>query len=862
LTLLLQSVKIEKVLPTSSFPTYLASGMRVSFNLGWQLRICFLVAAFAQFVVNPLSYSADRDLENQFENEVRPLLAEYCIKCHGGEKQEGGLRLDTRDAMLAGGDSGAAVLPGALADSLIVSAVRYESLEMPPSGQLTAEQIAVIENWVEKGAVWPTHDSASGMEIRPKSGVSDEDRNYWAFRPLARPSVPDISNTGFAERATTAIDAFVVAKLREQNLGLAPEADRRTLLRRVYFDLIGVPPTMDEASEFLSSSDPAAYEQLVDRLLDDSRYGEKWARHWLDLVRYAESDGFNQDAYRPNAYLYRDWVIEALNDDKPYDQFVLEQLAGDEVEVDNPKAITATGFLRHYIYEYNQRDVRTQRNNILNDLTDVAGEVFFGLGVGCARCHDHKFDPILQRDYFRLQASFASFLPRYDVLFDEPQRLKQYQEAQSTWENATKELREKIDGLEMPIKNSMAKSALEKFPVDVRPLLRKPALERDGYEEQIAWLAHLQVLEEWNKADFSKLLKGDKKTEWEQLQQELKKFDHLKPPKPMNVMAAGNVLTAPPVTTIPNSSDTQPVEPASFEVFGAGSLESWDKDSKAAGRRTALAHWINSPENPLPHRVIVNRVWQYHFGNGIVQNSSDFGRLGVPPTHPELLDWLANYFLENGRSLKRLHRLIVTSAVYRQASQNQSFANAGNEVDIENRLLWRFPSRRLDAEQIRDAMLVCSQKLDETAGGPAADHESFRRSIYTKIKRNKPNAMLVTFDAPDGNASVAKRNVTTTPIQSLMLANFDWPLAVATAMAEDLVRCDSDVSNQIRQAYWRCVQREPTELELARAQSFVQFVAADASEKELKETEANSRVSGLVDLCHVLFNSSEFLYVD
>ncbi len=485
-----------------------------------------------------------------FESKVRPVLVKSCVKCHGAEKQEGGLRLDSIDAMLKGGDSGPAVMPHAVADSLIVSAVRYEGIDMPPSGQLPEEEQAAIAEWVEQGAVWPEHNGAT-LELRSKSGITEEDKRYWAFQPLRRPSLPTVSNHNEAAPIRTAIDAFVQEQLDASELQFAPPADARTLMRRVYFDLIGVPPTVGEAQEFLAEADqPGAYERLVERLLDDPRYGEKWARHWLDLVRYAESDGFNQDAYRPNAYLYRDWLIRSLNEDKPYDQMVLEQIAGDELDETNPDFLAATGYLRHWIYEYNQRDVRTQWSNILNDLTDVTGEVFFGLGVGCARCHDHKFDPLLQRDYYRLQASFATFMPRDDRLYGTQEELAKYRERLAEWESATERIRAEIAAIEDPIRKSIEQKAIDKFPIDVRPLLRRDPAHRDGYEDQIAHLAHLQTLEEWNKLDFSKTLKGDQKAKWEALQAELKAHDKLKPKKPMAVMSAGNIDRAPPPTKI------------------------------------------------------------------------------------------------------------------------------------------------------------------------------------------------------------------------------------------------------------------------------------------------------------------------
>ncbi len=856
-----------------------------------------LVAALATSSIAEEGLVSEADAKF-FENEVRPLLADHCIKCHGREKQEGGLRLDTRQGMIDGGDSGSALEPGDVDGSQIIAAIRYEDYEMPPSGQLSKEKIQIIQEWVARGAPWPSHSGDGGMELRSVSGITDEDRSYWAFKPLAEWEPPALSKPELSARLRSPIDSFVLARLEQQGLQLAPQADRRTLLRRAFFGLLGVPPSEEEARRFFSDDHPDAYANLIDRLLDDPRYGEKWARHWLDLVRYAESDGFNQDAERPTAYLYRDWVIRVLNEDMPYDQFVLQQLAGDEIDPSDPQLLTATGFLRHWIYEYNQRDVRTQWSNILNDLTDVTGEVFFGLGMGCARCHDHKFDPILRRDYYRLQATFASFIPKDDKPYATEEELAQYHQELASWESEAGRLLQEIKALEQPKRQQVRNQALNKFPLDVRPILRKPAAERDGYEHQIADLAERQVLVEYAKLDFAKVLRGEDKERWGALQAEMKELDAGKPQVPVKIMAAGEVPTAPPPTFIPpRLADSDPVPPESFEVFGSESLcgefeSEFDPDSaspakRTSGRRTALARWINSPDNPLPHRVIVNRIWQYHFGSGIVRNTSDFGRLGVPPTHPQLLDWLAIWFLDHGRSLKELHRLIMTSSVYMQASQRTASDTAlGDRIDSENYLLWHYPARRLDAEQIRDAMLVASGSLQAQSGGPSSEHDSYRRSVYTKIKRNKHHPFLVTFDAPDGSSSVGRRNVTTTPNQALLLTNASWPLKLAGEMAGRLIEAAPRPGEHVRMAYLRCLQREPTAEEQQQALGFLRsylpdereldrFAAGSADEEageaaaEASQTiepadclEDESYRAALTDLCHVLFNSSEFLYLE
>lgn len=844
-----------------------------------------------------------------FESHVRPLLIESCLKCHGPDKQEGNLRLDSREALLKGGDSGPAIEAGHADKSLLVSAVKHQELEMPPNKQLPDAQVATLVKWIENGAHWPASASA-GLEIRQQSALGDDDRDYWAFQPLARVDVPDLGADPNADRRQNDLDAFIIAKLTEQGLTMAPSAEPLILLRRLYFDLVGVPPTPAEIDKFQSDPPHEAYERLVDRLLDDPRYGQRWGRHWLDLVRYAESDGFKLDSYRPSAYLYRDYVIDSLNRDVPYDQFVTEQLAGDELPVVDSRSLAATGYLRHWIYEYNQRDVRTQWNNILNDLTDVTGEVFLGLGLGCARCHDHKFDPILQKDYFRLQASFAAFLPRDDSFQGEASEIATYQSNLRQWESATESIRQEMAILEQPVRDKVANKAIDKFPPDIRPLLRRTTQDRDPYEVQIADLAFRQVANEWQALDYAKQLTGEAKERWQALKNQLAEFDHLKPSQRNSIMAAGETgPVAPPTFIPPQSADAEPIVPAKLEVLGGEPLPALaPAGGRSTGRRTALAAWINDPANALPHRVIVNRVWQYHFENGIVANASDFGRLGQPPTHPELLDWLAGWWLENGRSFKRLHKLIVSSATYRQASQHPE-RDQYAQIDNENRWLWHFPARRLDAEQVRDAMLVAAGVIDWQSGGPASEHTDFRRAIYTKVLRNKPDPLLSVLDAPDGTSTIAKRSVTTTAVQSLLLANAPLPLKVAQAMANDLRSEQPSTEEQIKLAFQRCFSRPPSASELERALQFLDEQvpladatvaaeiiaesaeqdktenatagsetvksASDAAKTEVAaktETESaksgrddsrlNSYARALGDLCHVLLNSSEFLYVD
>ncbi len=481
-------------------------------------------------------------------------------------------------------------------------------------------------------------------------------------------SPPDVEPAGWARND---LDRFVLAKLRTHGLLPAAEADRRAVVRRLYFDLTGLPPAPEEIDAFVADPAPDAYERLVDRLLDSPRYGERWARHWLDLVRYAESDGFRQDAFRPHAWRYRDYVIRAWNDDKPYDRFILEQLAGDEVAPHDPDALAATAYLRHWIYEYNQRDVRTQWDNILNDITNVTGEVFLGLGVGCARCHDHKFDPILKEDYFRLKAFFTPLLPRDDLPYATGEAWQQYQTQLAVWREKTAEIRRQIDELERPLVEAARKRAADKFPRDIREMLLKEPSQRAPLEHQLAELANRQAKEEVAKVNFGSQLKGDERARWEQLQGEMKQLDDLRPKDLPPAFTVTDVGPVAPSTLIAGARERREVEPGFPTVLDPATAAIVPPASgDSTGRRTALARWLASPANPLTARVMVNRIWQQHFGVGLVATASDFGRLGEPPSHPELLDWLASRFMADGWRFKPLHRLIVTSATYRQAAMH------------------------------------------------------------------------------------------------------------------------------------------------------------------------------------------------
>lgn len=791
-----------------------------------------------------------------FEMKIRPLLAQRCFDCHGPDTQESGLRLDSLAAMLTGGDSGPAVVPGQPDESLLVEAINYVSLEMPPDGKLEGEEIAALTAWIKMGSPWPGAGGDSKAEMPPKEKITKEDRAWWAFQPVRDPPVPKVDS----DWCRTDLDRFIYRGLEEAGISPAAEAESRALVRRVYFDMTGLPPSPEEVERYLNDPSPDRYERLVDRLLDSPRYGERWARHWLDLVRYAESDGWRQDAFRPEAHKYRDYAIAALNADKPYDRFVLEQLAGDEIAPGDPDAISATQYLRHTTYEYNQRDVATQWTLIVDEVTDVTGDVFLGMGMACAKCHDHKFDPILREDYYRLRAFFAPLAWREDQPVATVEKLAEHKQRLAAWEVKTASIRRELAAIEWPaLLKHAGGQGFNKFAPELQAILLKQPEDRSPLEQQLAELALRQL--ELKRDKLPEHLKGEQKERWQKLREQLAEFEAEKPkPLPTRAFAAADVGPEPPPNRIPGDRRGRDIPPGFLSVLGEApaSIDPPPAVLGSTGRRTALAKWIADPDNPLSTRVIVNRVWQYHFGRGLVATSNDFGRLGERPSHPELLDWLTRRFLEGGWRLKPLHRLILTSAAYRQTALRSPPAAAA-EKDPENRLLWRMPTRRLDAEQIRDALLAASGELDLTMGGPSVDASAPRRSIYRKMLRNKPDPLLDLFDAADGLTSTPLRDVTTTPLQALELINGPWTLQRAQAFAARLKRERSSPADQVERAYELACQRPPTAAERETAVGFLRQQTAKLAEHGASRT---AETEALADFCHMLLNSNEFLYVD
>ena len=678
---------------------------------------------------------------------------------------------------------------------------------------------------------------ASGETQKP---FSQSDREYWALVPPRARPVPAVR---VSERMRQPVHAFIEARLEAEGIQPAPPADRATLIRRVYLDLIGLPPSPDEVQQFVNDSSPDAYEKLVDRLLASQHFGERWARHWLDLVRYADSDGYKKDAFRPLIWRYRDYVIRSFNSDKPFDQFVLEQLAGDELYPDDPEALAATGYLRLWAYECNQADIRTQWNHILNDVTENMGEVFLGLGLRCARCHNHKFDPILRRDFFRFRAFFAPLWPREDMTYSTLEQRAEYQEKKATWQEIASAVLEAIEKIEAPHRKQAEKKPIDRFPDYVIEIITNDHTDLTPLERQFLHLANVQLDE--RRGNYRSRIRGEKRKRWEALQEQLREFDKYKPGPLPPIMGVTDIGLEAPPTFIPGGS--RPVPPGILSLLDPEpmAIEPPPGRQDTTGRRTALARWIASPDNPLTARVFVNRVWQQLFGLGIVPTPNDFGRQGESPSHPELLDWLARRFMENGWRPKPLIRILVTSVTYRRASTYDGDDRA-RKADPDNRLLWRMRVRRLDADQIRDAMLAVSGELDRTTGGPSVTEDKPRRSIYVRHLRNRPPELSAAFDGPDSFTSCAKRDVTTSPTQVLLLINGEWPLARARRWAERVSKEYSATEARIRQVFNTALGREPEPEERKLAQRYL----TQWSESTERNTDSSGEQTRLKDMPH------------
>ncbi len=708
-----------------------------------------------------------------FETNIRPLLVEHCYKCHSqqAKKVRGGLLLDSRAGWVKGGDTGPAIIPGKPDQSLLIKAVRYQDdVKMPPKGKLTPKQIDLLVQWVRMGAPDPRTETAAPAVRKPVD--VEQGRSFWAFQPLRTVALPAVNDkVGWCR---TPIDHFILAKLEAKGLRPNPPADRRTLIRRIYFDLIGLPPTPEEIDAFVRDPDPRAYENLIDRLLDSPHYGERWARHWMDVARFAESHGYEQDYDRPYAYHYRDFLIRAFNQDMPYDQFVRWQIAGDELAPDNPLALMATGFLGAGAFptQLTEAEFESARYDELDDMTGTTGLAFLGLSVGCARCHDHKFDPIPSNDYYRLAATFTTTIRSEIDLSLSP---------------GAKPTKVLVTSEGFPhLKHHADDRGFPHFYPQTYFLQRGDVHQKRG----VATPGFLHVL----------MRPGKDESYW-----------HVEPP------------------------------------------HGWKRTSF---RRAALANWLTDAADgagQLAARVMVNRLWQHHFGRGIVATPNDFGAQGERPTHPELLDWLARDLIRHGWRLKRLHKLMLTSAAYMQSSQ---FDESRAAIDRENVSYWRWTPRRLEAEPIRDAMLSVAGMLDTRMYGPGTlDPNMRRRSVYFFIKRSALIPMMMLFDWPEHLVSIGQRSTTTIAPQALLFLNSPQARQYAEGFAR---RLQGGPGAAVERGYWLAVGRAPDSREKQLALTFL----AQQADVYRRAGRIDADHLARVDFCQALMSMNEFIYVD
>jgi hypothetical protein len=717
-----------------------------------------------------------------------------------------------------------------------------------------------------------------------------QENGYWAFRPVERPAVPTVQQ---ADRVRSAIDAFVLDRLEQRGLTFSPPAEKRELLRRVKFDLLGLPPTPEEIDQFLADDSPNAYERLVDRLLDSPQYGETWGRHWLDLVRFADTAGYKEDSLRPLAYKYRDYVIRAFNRDTPYDRFVLEQLAGDELFPDSPEAIVASGYNRLWPDESNASNILLARQDAFNDLTANVGSVFLGLSLGCAQCHDHKFDPILQTDFYRLQAFFVGIFPRDRLAVGSAHQLAAYGREYDQWLTETESARAELHAIEQSARVKAGHEKRLKFPAIVLEAVDTVPEKRTALQHQLAFWSERQIKVE--EKEMLAKMNDDQKRQRTELRQQMDSMVKTQPapPRPLETMSVGEQPEDMPKThLLAGGSYNKPIrelQPGFLSALDGATERPADivpPRPDTSGRRTTLARWLTDPGHPLTARVMVNRIWQGHLGRGLVENANDFGTQTEPPTHPELLDWLAAEFVARGWSVKAMHRLIMTSEVYRQSSYRRAAGTQASDAetaDVDNTLYWHHPRRRATAEATRDAMLAVAGKLNPTMYGPGVRpelprgfsseykwevskdaHDHDRRSIYIMAKRNLPFPMLDVFDLPDMHESCARRAVTTTAPQALMLLNGDQIIALARAFA-DRLRSETpepDRPTLIRQAYVVAFGREPTDREATEASKFIDQQEKLIAQTQPAESTTAPAAAALADFCHALLNANEFVYVD
>ena len=873
-------------------------------------RSLLIVVTLTGFVPDAANAGAKRT----FEADVRPILKAHCFQCHGEEsKTEGSLDVRLVRLLVTGGDSGPAIVAGKVTESFLIE--RLESGEMPPGEKkVSKEELSVIREWVEQGAITarPEQDSVDHF--------TDEERSFWSFHPVVAPPIPDVKAS---DRVWTPVDAVVLERLEREGLVFSPDADKRTLIRRAYVDLLGLPPSPEDVDHFLADKRPDAWPLLLDRLLASDHYGERWARHWLDIAGYADSDGYSEkDRVRESAWKYRDYVIRSFNADKPFDQFLTEQLAGDELvprpyrnlSAADQDRLIATGFLRNGPDGTSDRAVNQDvaRNEVVAETIAITSSSLLGLSVGCARCHNHRFDPITHVDYHRLRAIFE---PAYDWKnwrAPEERRLSVWTDAQRQLaEDVDAELKQAADERAAQIKRHLA-DALEieiaKLPTDVQAkadIIRDGVLNRaraDRTPEQVAILKKYFALDVYV-GTLSQLYA-------DRFQKELKEYNKrvatikARRPKEDFVRALSEIPGEIPATYLfRRGNHTEPAEevlPGGLSVLSRGEsvvfARSADSGLQTSGRRLAYSRHLTSGRHPLVGRVLVNRIWMHHFGRGIVGTPSDFGVQGERPTHPELLDWLADHFVQSGWRLKALHKLLMMSTVYRQSSVRTQALDA---VDSDNRLLGRANLRRLDAETIRDTVLAVSGNLTETLygppmpvtadgvgrvviGTPRGDREgrvnalkggdAFRRSIYVQARRTLKLGALAAFDAPTMTPNCEQRNSSTVALQSLLLMNNAELLGQSELFAERVAReAGDDPSAQLRRAWRLALTSEPTAEQMRRSLTFFAAQKQFATQRKSELTPAEAKKvrfaehpekQALATFCQFLLSNNAFLYVD
>lgn len=790
-----------------------------------------------------------------FEKKVRPLLHQHCYECHsaGAKKIQGGLLLDTATRVMKGGRSGPIVVPGKPAESTLIAVVahQHKDLKMPPAGKLSVEQIADLSTWVSLGVPDP--------RTNEKAAITQQ-TNGWPYKPVFKPALPTVKDTTWPR---TDVDRFILSKLEECGLKPAPTADKRTLVRRATFDLIGLPPTPEEIDAALNDSSDDWFAKVIERLLASRHYGERWGRHWLDVVRYADTAGDNSDYPIPQMFKYRNWVIDAFNRDIPYDQLIREQLAGDllpsKKDDDRRQKLIATGYLANARRFGSYEDARYPWHLTIEDTIDNLGRTFLGLTINCCRCHDHKFDPLTHEDYYALYGFFSS--TRYP------------------W-----------PGIEL--------DKIQRDLVPLEPSEKIAVIVKDREKKMAGFNANIKKIEDDQKAaekaikDAADIPSEDERkikiAEWakrlEELKQALKKAQKEreafgKTPLPYETAYAiaegkteGKKKVGNACIQIKGDPEHLGAEvPRRFpSVLGGQTLPA---DVKGSGR-LELANWIADSANPLTARVMVNRIWQYHFGNGIVPTPSDFGKQGRTPTHPELLDFLAARFVEGGWSIKDMHRLIMRSRTYQMSSED---SEASQRLDVANELYWRFDRHRLDAESIRDALLAVGGGLDRTMGGahpfpeqPTWDftqhkpfkavYESNRRSVYLMTQRITRHPFLGLFDGADTNASTARRITSTTSLQALFLMNDPFVHEQARLFAKRLLAEKLDQNQRVRHAYLLTFGRPPTKEEESIAADY--FVKIDVKLKAANVPDDQRSAKAWESFARVLFMSSEFIYLN